>query len=368
LTVISRSDREHLADDVLRQVLREARGVSPEQAREASAAVFAYYRWQGWLDRGRPLLHRIDDAMELAHAYARNPEAIPEAELRARAIPAWAAEEANVTVGWLRALQAEPRLWVRARVGTGAELARELDDCRPAGTGRLADALRYLGRADLFRSEAFHRGEFEIQDLHSQAVGWLCDPQPGETWWDACAGEGGKTLHLSDLMGNRGLIWATDRAAWRLDRFRRRAARARMFNYRVRVWDGSAVRPFRTACDGVLVDAPCSNLGTWQRNPQARWTTTRTDMQELAARQLDLLTHAAVALKPGGRLVYAVCTLTRAETVEVAAELVRTQPRLEPLPLAHPFRPGDRPTATLWLEPGAEGANGMFIAAWRSTA
>ncbi|HNQ89956.1 MAG TPA: RsmB/NOP family class I SAM-dependent RNA methyltransferase [Verrucomicrobiota bacterium] len=366
--VIRRSDREHPADDRLRQVLRESRAVTPKQARLVSGAVFAYYRWRGWLDPEQPLSQQLAQALDLARGFARDPMGIPEADLRARAIPSWVASELEVTEGWLRHLQTEPPLWLRARVGGGVRLARELDHCRPAGTGRLADALRYQGREDLFRSAAFHRGDFEIQDLHSQAVGWLCDPQPGETWWDACAGEGGKTLHLAELMRNRGLIWATDRAAWRLDRLRRRAARARVFNYRARGWDGAAARPFRTPCDGVLVDAPCSNLGTWQRNPQARWTTTPADVRELAIRQLDLLTNVVAALRPGGRLFYAVCTLTRAETTGVAEALARGQPDLEPMPLVHPLCPEAPARSELWLDPGATGANGMFVAAWRRKA
>ncbi len=161
-------------------------------------------------------------------------------------------------------------------------LAEELGDCRVFGEGRLADTLEYRGRSDLFRTRHFHAGEFEVQDLNSQAVGLICGPQPGETWWDACAGEGGKTLHLSDLMENRGLIWASDRAAWRLAKLKRRAARAGVFNYRAVTWDGGPRLPTKTKFDGVLVDAPCSGIGTWHRNPHARWTTTAEDVKELS--------------------------------------------------------------------------------------
>ncbi len=121
--------------------------------------------------------------------------------------------------------------------GGGRELARETG--RGAGGGGLPDAVIYEGAEDLFRTAEFHAGEFELQDISSQIVGWICDPQPGETWWDACAGEGGKTLHLCDLMRGKGLVWASDRAAWRLQKLKReRAARARVFNYRAALWDG----------------------------------------------------------------------------------------------------------------------------------
>ena len=163
----------------------------------------------------------------------------------------------------------------------------------------MPDALVYEGETDLFKTPEFQAGEFEIQDISSQAVGLLCDPKPGETWWDACAGEGGKLLHLSDLMQNKGLIWASDRAAWRLQKLKRRTARAKAFNYRAALWEGGAKLPTKTKFDGVLVDAPCSGVGTWQRNPHARWTTTVEDVQELAEVQKRLLTNVAAVGEAG---------------------------------------------------------------------
>ena len=182
-------------------------------------------------------------------------------------------------VAWLRAIQAEPTLWLRAQPGRAQMLQQVLGFTRP---GALPDALAYTGEQDLFRTPEFHAGEFELQDIASQAVGLACAPAPGQTWWDACAGEGGKTLHLADLMQNKGVVWASDRHTGRLETLKRRAARAKLFNYRTVVWDGSARLPTKTKFDGILVDAPCSGVGTWQRNPQARWTTTPEDVEALA--------------------------------------------------------------------------------------
>ena len=222
-------------------------------------------------------------------------------------------------------------------------------------------ALRYRGTADLHRTPAFQSGAFQIQDLASQMVGHACAPGPGETWWDACAGEGGKTLHLSDLMGNKGLIWATDRSVRRLGLLKKRAGRAGMFNYRGAVWTGTGPAPFKTKCDGVLVDAPCSGVGTWQRNPHARWTTTLEDVAELAAVQAALLARAAPSVKPGGRLVYSVCTLTRSETTAVADAFEAAHPDFEPAPVAISAQSSPR----VFLLPEDLNANGMFIAAWK---
>jgi 16S rRNA (cytosine967-C5)-methyltransferase len=366
--VVAGSDREHPADGVLREVLRTARGVSPDKARRVSEAVFAYFRWQGWLDGETPLETQLRAALECRRAYAEAPGNFAEAELLSRAVPAWVQHHLEVTPAWVRSLQQEPVLWLRARPGQGRALAAELGECRAAGRGRLADALEYRGASDLFRTPAFQAGGFEIQDLHSQAVGWLCDPQPGATWWDACAGEGGKLLHLSDLMQNRGLIWASDVAEWRLRRLKLRARRAGVFNYRLVPWPGGERLPTRTTFDGVLVDAPCSNLGTWGRNPHARWTTTPEDVQELAALQTRLLMHAARAVKPGGRLVYAVCTLTAAETVARAAAFSEAHPAFRREPLADPLEADAASRPELFLRSEERRANGMYVAAWENSA
>jgi 16S rRNA (cytosine967-C5)-methyltransferase len=148
-----------------------------------------------------------------------------------------------------------------------------------------------------------------------------------------------------------------------LRQLKRRAGRARCFNYRAVIWDGGPGLPTRTRFDGVLVDAPCSGTGTWQRNPHARWTTTPEDVQELAGIQKQLLERAAPAVKPGGRLVYAVCTLTRAETVEVTGSFAARCPDFAPLAVRSPFRP-EGCHFPLWLLPQDTGGNGMFVAVW----
>jgi 16S rRNA (cytosine967-C5)-methyltransferase len=365
--IIQAANREQPADLILKRELSAPHGVSPKQAREISKAVFAYYRWLGWLNSQQPLSAQIQKAAELANAFTKNPQEFSDADLSTRAVPAWLHDQMEVTGSFSRALQTEPPLWLRARPGHGKELAEKLGDCRLHGNSVQADTLQYFGTKDLFRTPEFHAGEFELQDLSSQAVGWLCGPKSGQTWWDACAGEGGKTLHLSALMQNKGLIWASDRAAWRLQRLKRRTARAGVFNYRSALWDGGTRLPTKTQFDGILIDAPCSGVGTWHRNPHARWTTSPDDLRELSALQLKLLRNAAPALKPGGKLVYAVCTLTRSETTEVAAGFERMPPELMALTLTNPFEPALAQQSQIWLWPQNAGGNGMFVAAWSRT-
>ena len=363
--VIRAADREHPADLVLRQTLKAERGLGPAVAARVTRAVFAFYRWRGWLDQAARFSEQLERALRLADRFARDPGSFSDAELSARSVPAWVREEMEIPGTWARALQAEPRLWLRARPGQGGVLAKKLGDCRVFGDGPWSATLEYSGGRDLFRTAEFHAGEFELQDISSQAVGLMCEAQAGETWWDACAGEGGKTLHLSALMGNRGLIWASDRAAWRLRRLARRAARARVFNYRSVVWNGGPRLPTKTKFDGVLVDTPCSGIGTWQRNPHARWTTTPRDLEELSALQLQLLVHSAAAVKPDGKLLYAVCTLARSETAKVINRFREQRPEFEPLGLRNPLAPQAPAAAEFFLLPQDFGGNGMFIAAWR---
>jgi len=365
--VIKRATRERPADAVLREALKSRRDLAPGEAAQISHAVFAYYRWLGWLEKSNSLAEQIGRASQLAKAFAQRPDSVPDSELVQRAVPDWLHHEMAVTPQFMRALQAEPKLWLRARPGQGGLLAKALGDCRILGPDPLQDTLDYGGTKDLFRTAEFHAGQFELQDLASQAVGLVCDPQPGETWWDACAGEGGKLLHLSDLMQNKGLIWASDRAMWRLQKLKRRAARARVFNYRVAPWDGGAKLPTRTRFDGVLVDAPCSGIGTWQRNPHGRWTTTPGDLRELAEVQIQLLTHASAKLMPGGRLIYSVCSLARSETTEVVKRLEAKCPELKPCPIRNPLEPELFPAAEVYLRPEKHGSNGMFIAQWLHT-
>ncbi|SDR70241.1 RsmB/NOP family class I SAM-dependent RNA methyltransferase [Opitutus sp. GAS368] len=369
------------ADQALRESLTQDRHfTAPAERRGISRAVFAYFRWWRWLEPKDSPQKQLAAALELQKRFDANPAGFKPEALADRAVPDWLKDEMAwpesvgavapngpiralegkrpypTETAWLQQLQREPALWIRAKAGTGIALTKKLSHCIPASQS--PDALRYTGLTDLYRTKEFQAGEFEIQDLASQLVGLAAAPKPGETWWDACAGEGGKTMHLSDLMQNKGLLWASDRSVRRLAKLKDRAARAQVFNFRAAPWEGDAKLPTKTKFDGILVDAPCSGVGTWQRNPHSRWTTLPKDVHELAAVQQKLLNNVAGSLKPGGRLVYTVCTLTRAETADVAAKFTSEHSGFEPSSvLGHPS------PVTLW--PHDLNANGMFIAIWR---
>jgi 16S rRNA (cytosine967-C5)-methyltransferase len=354
------------ADAALREYLAGNRSLGAVGRRSVSRAVFTYFRWLNWVEAGLSSQKRVIRALEFQAKFDRDPSSIKAEALAARAVPGWLAGEMELPAAYLRQLQREPSLWIRTKAGATAEVAASLGSTDrpvlPASVTAPPDlsALRYRGTSDLHKAPGFQSGTFEIQDLASQLVSHACAPLPGETWWDACAGEGGKALHLSDLMRNKGLLWTTDRSARRLSLLKKRAARAGMFNYRPAEWTGNGPAPFRTKCDGVLVDAPCSGVGTWQRNPHARWTTSLADVHELAGIQAGLLTRAANSVKPGGRLVYSVCTLTRSETSGVANGFEAAHPDFEPAPLAIAGS-----ACRIVLNPQDLDANGMFIAAWK---
>jgi 16S rRNA (cytosine967-C5)-methyltransferase len=363
--VVSGVDRDHPADAMLRQEFKSQRGLSQDQKAQITRAVFSYFRWRGWLGGTEDTTAQIRKALELAERFARQPESFIDEELVARALPTWVKDEMEVTAPLARSLQSEPKLWLRAKRGQGTAVATRLGDCRTLPGGELADTLEYRGTRDLFLTQEFHSGQFELQDLSSQAVGFICAPVPGQTWWDACAGEGGKLLHLSDLMQNRGLIWASDRASWRLQKLKRRAARAQAFNYRSVPWNGGPKLPTKTTFDGVLLDAPCTGSGTWQRNPDGRWTTTSEGVRELSELQNQLLAHVAAAVKPGGKLVYAVCSLMHSETTLIAQTFEQRFGNFEPLEFPNPLEFGSSCRTQLALQPNTFGGNGMFVAAWR---
>lgn len=361
--VIRKTGKDKPADAALREVLKQIKDLAPFDATEVAKTVFLYYRWHVWLREERGVEAKMRFAIRLNERFQAHPASVPLSELREKAVPAWTEAEMEVTDAWLVSLQREPKLWLRAKRGTAAALARTLFLADASAV--VPEAILFRGEEDLFKTPEFHAGEFEIQDIASQVVGLLCAPQPGETWWDTCAGEGGKTLHLSDLMQNKGMLWASDRAEWRLTKLKRRAGRAKVFNYRSAHWDGGPKLPTKTKFDGVLVDAPCSGIGTWQRNPQARWTTEPKDVRELSVVQKKLLQHVAPSVKPGGKLIFSVCTLTHAETTEVVADFNASQPDFEPLELPAIIPGGTAAAATKTIWPQDLDGNGMFIASWR---
>ena len=170
--------------------------------------------------------------------------------------------------------------------------------------------LRLDVRANIAGSDAFRDGLVEVQDEGSQLVALLVGAQPGETVIDWCAGGGGKTLALAAAMENRGHLLALDSSPERLEAGRHRFERAGASIIETRQVGSAAMLE---QADRVLVDVPCTGSGAWRRNPAAKWRTTPEGIAEFANRQTEILSAASTAVRPGGRLVYATCSLFRAE-------------------------------------------------------
>lgn len=178
----------------------------------------------------------------------------------------------------------------------------------------------------------YEAGWWSVQDASAQLVGLLLDPQPGETVLDVCAAPGGKATQIAEIVGESGQVVACDRAPSRLKKITANARRLGLGNLQTHVGDSTDLARFHRQFDRVLVDAPCSGLGTLHRHADARWRQTPESMASLAELQSALLDEAARCVKPGGRLVYATCTLHPAENEAVIEQFCQAHPawRIQP--------------------------------------
>jgi 16S rRNA (cytosine967-C5)-methyltransferase len=191
-------------------------------------------------------------------------------------------------------------------------------------------------KEDIFKTHSFKEGLFEVQDEGSQLVTLLTGAKPGEVVIDPCAGNGGKSLFLSGLMKNRGTIIASDLSPVKLKNLRRRAGKAGAFN--ITATSPDAVNEYENRADCVFIDAPCSGMGVFRRNPDSKWRLTPEDVKELAVKQREILRTYSRLVKPGGRLVYATCTISREENEDSVRVFLKENKDfyLVPIPVMHP--------------------------------
>jgi len=229
--------------------------------------------------------------------------------------------------------------------------------------------LRLSCRRSLKGLAAFRQGLFEFQDEGSQLIGIACEVQPGMQVLDLCAGGGGKTLQLAAAMGDRGEIIACEVAAKRLANLPPRLDRAGVRNVTcqsIRHERDPLLKRWRGRFDVLLVDAPCSGIGTLRRNPELKWR--QPDLNALHATQSRLLEAAAPLLAPGGRLVYATCSLLDPENGAVIEAFRAAKPSFEPASLSLPASLTESAASTLALRPDLHGCDGFFMAAMRGPA
>jgi 16S rRNA (cytosine967-C5)-methyltransferase len=236
----------------------------------------------------------------------------------------------------------------------------------------LPQGLRLVGHGGNIRHlPGYDDGWWTVQDASAQLVSYLVDPQPGQTVIDACAAPGGKTAHLADLMGDQGLIWACDRTASRLKKITQTIQRLGLTSIRTHLGDSTSLTRFKGQGDRVLVDAPCSGLGTLHRHGDARWRQTPETAQELAVLQTQLLNQAATWVKPDGTLVYATCTLHPAENEDQIQRFLETHPNwaIVPPEAGSPVKPYGLPEGWVKVWPHRHHRDGFFMVrlAQRST-
>jgi 16S rRNA (cytosine967-C5)-methyltransferase len=304
-----------------------------------------------------------------------------EREALRRSFPTWLLERFVADVGEAEALTLADAMNRRAPL---AIRVNTLAISRDALAARLADegivtrpsplspfGLLLETRVNVFGLGAFTAGLFEVMDEGSQLVAEAVAPPPGGKVVDACAGAGGKTLALAALLGGQGRILALDSNGKKLEELRRRGRRAGLTNVAAREIAGPSLPDEARlgAWDRVLVDAPCSGLGTLRRNPEARWRLQPATVDKFPAQQLSLMVTYAPLVAVGGRLIYATCTVLRSENEQVVERFLAERPDFVAVPLkeiwgkerASPLGGG----TVLRLSPDRHDTDGFFAAVLR---
>lgn len=267
-------------------------------------------------------------------------------------------------------------LRVNAALATreAAQASLKADGIEATPTPMSPVGLRVAGRANLKASVAFRRGLVEVQDEGSQIVALLAGAAPGRTVIDFCAGAGGKTLALAAAMSRDGhldgTLWACDVAARFMEKLVSRAARARAQGIRRHVLEGESDEwpaAMAGSADVVLIDAPCSGTGIWRRHPAAKWWLTPDRLAEMTARQGEILGAASRLVVPGGRLVYATCSVLAEENEDVADSFPTAHADFAAVPAAEAWAgtlggPCPASGPYLRMSPAATGTDGFFAA------
>ncbi len=187
------------------------------------------------------------------------------------------------------------------------------------------NALKLTERANVFSTEAFKKGFFEVQDASSQLVADFLEVEPGQRIVDTCAGAGGKTLHLAALMENKGQVIAMDIYANKLKELKRRARRAGAHNIETRTIESTKdIKKLYGKADRVLIDAPCSGLGVLSRNPDAKWKLQPEFLDTIRKTQAEILESYSKMVKPGGKMVYATCSILPSENQDQVTAFLKT--------------------------------------------
>jgi 16S rRNA (cytosine967-C5)-methyltransferase len=375
---LGHADRAFVAETVF-AVLRRGRSLEARCAGQLSnrrrlLAALAVTR--GWSQRELAPVLKGSEEEWLAAAKAMSDEDLSPA-VRCD-LPDWLYERlaaqfgADQVVALARALNQPAPLDLRVntlKMNREALLDKLAADGIAAAPGPLSPlAVRLRDKPALAKSALFLEGAFEVQDEGSQLLGFLLEPKRGEMVVDFCAGAGGKTLLLGAMMRNTGRLYAYDVSDKRLANLKPRLARSGLSNVhpvRIEHERDQKIKRLAGKADRVLVDAPCSGLGTLRRNPDLKWRQSEESVAELTVKQASILEAAARLVRPGGRLVYATCSLLAAENDEIVAGFLAKHPDFKLLPASNILARHDIAIAgdTLRLRPDVHNTDGFFAAA-----
>lgn len=361
-----------------------------------SNTIFGYYRWYGWLKRlpkeatlkslllgylldGNPVSEMVEYwaseckiELEALKGFGQLPleQTIQKLKLCSSDLSDILPEHlnpheaGNLTPELINAFQKRPKLWIRLVEGQSRSFLEALTEKKIPFQlhPKSPQSLALSSNINLFEYEAFRKGNLEIQDIASQGIGLICNPQKGEIWWDACAGSGGKALQLAALMKSQGEIYATEVYQPRLNEMRKRIKRNSKWSMiKPVLWDGKTIPSFDKVPDHILVDAPCSCSGTWRRSPDLRWHHQKQKVKTYRQDQLNILNLVQDALPVGGNLVYATCSLFEEENQGVVEEFLKTHSSFSLMPLNCPFTGSTFKTGVSFNPPEVDG-NSMYVA------
>ena len=404
---------DHPADQVVAHYFRDQRALGPRDRALVAETVYAILRrklqLETWAQSGSgPLERRLailafagdhdallaaltpTETQWLAHCKQAMADAAP-----AHNLPAWLAENLQAQLGsqfdaaaaaLLQTAPLDLRVNMLHSKREAVLKALEQNAISATATPYSPWGIRLQGKPHIGQLDLFRQGHVEVQDEGSQLLALLLDAKRNEIVVDFCAGAGGKTLALGAAMRNTGRLYAFDVSAHRLEQLKPRLARSGLNNvYPMAIADETDARIQRLAgkADRVLIDAPCSGLGTLRRKPDVKWRLSPKDIPAFAATQAAILRQAARLLKPGGRWVYATCSLLPAENEAVAmqfsaeqksafmplnaAQILQSRKVKDAMQLCSPAEAATDATAGQFLRlwPHLHGTDGFFAAVWQ---
>ncbi|HOK04734.1 MAG TPA: RsmB/NOP family class I SAM-dependent RNA methyltransferase [Victivallales bacterium] len=397
-SLISELAKGYPADKSLASELKKRKYLGSRDRRFISENIFSLFRWWGWISIiiQIPNIHqlvnnkrKLDESLFLAeeirkilnqtgttsnlHEIAKIISSqfkiqnlIPES-----LFPNFFKQALSPMINFAKismVFQSRPPIWLRVEKNKKQHLIKTLIKLNAVyeKSDILPEAIKILKfEKSLYELSEFKKGFFEIQDFSSQMVATIANPKEGEKWLDVCAGAGGKTLHLADLMKNKGSITAIDKDEKKISELKRRAKRHKFSNIHPIVADATKINSRRKYFyDGIIVDAPCSCSGTWRRNPDARWRLREKDLEDFHSLQLQILSTSAKSLKRNGYLIYATCSVFHNENEKIVENFLKQNKDFEIADFENPINKIPC-SGYFYVDPSVCDSDSMFIAKFR---